>query len=164
MWEVPTSDIVWSGLVKDVTRIIEFVGWVYRFFFPFDLERFPQISSNISEFWIIETNEDLCSLESFHTHTFSANLCTKSGSGGPKIEQTKMLVTCQRFGDLFLFELVWQYSSVQIKYNKGRFKVTVTCSSNITLSLPLYTGSALKRGLNSCTLMLIYDCRPHFWL
>ena len=27
-----------------------------------------------------------------------------------KIQQTKMLVTCQRFGDLFLFGLVWQYT------------------------------------------------------
>ena len=44
-----------------------------------------------------------------------------------KIQQTKMLVTCQRFGDLFLFGLVWQYSSVQTKYNKGRFKVMATC-------------------------------------
>ena len=44
----------------------------------------------------------------------------------PKIQQTKMLVTCQRFGDLFLFGLVWQYSSVQTKYNKGRFKVMAT--------------------------------------
>ena len=43
-----------------------------------------------------------------------------------KIQQTKMLVTCQRFGDLFLFGLVWQYSSVQTKYNKGRFKVMAT--------------------------------------
>ena len=40
-----------------------------------------------------------------------------------KIQQTKMLVMCQRFGDLFLFGLVWRYSSVQTKYNKGRFKV-----------------------------------------
>ena len=32
-----------------------------------------------------------------------------------KLQQTKILVTCQRFGDLFLFELVWQYSSVQTK-------------------------------------------------
>ena len=32
----------------------------------------------------------------------------ESGSEGcPKMQQTKMLVTCQRFGDLFLFELVW---------------------------------------------------------
>ena len=29
-----------------------------------------------------------------------------------KIQQTKMLVTCQRFCDLFLFALVWQYSKV----------------------------------------------------
>ena len=29
----------------------------------------------------------------------------------PKIKQTKMLVTCQRFGDLFLFGLIWQYFS-----------------------------------------------------
>ena len=36
-----------------------------------------------------------------------------------------MLVTCQRFGDLFLFGLVWQYSSVQTKYNKGRFKAKI---------------------------------------
>ena len=40
-----------------------------------------------------------------------------------KIQQTKMLVTCQRVGDLFLFGLVWQYSLVQTKYNKGRFRV-----------------------------------------
>ena len=39
----------------------------------------------------------------------------------PKIQQTKMLVTCQNFGDLFLFGLVWQYYSVQ--YNNCRFKV-----------------------------------------
>ena len=44
----------------------------------------------------------------------------------PKIQQTKMLVMRQRFGDLFLFELVWQYSSVQTKYNKGWFKVMAT--------------------------------------
>ena len=50
------------------------------------------------------------------------------GQGGAlaKIQQTKMLVTCQGFGDLFLFGLVWQYSSVQTKYNKGRFKVMAT--------------------------------------
>ena len=44
----------------------------------------------------------------------------------PKIQQTKMLVTCQRFGDLFLVGLVWQYFSLQTKYNKGRFKVMAT--------------------------------------
>ena len=43
-----------------------------------------------------------------------------------KIQQTKMLVTCQRFGDLFLFGLGLQYSSVQTKYDKSRFKVMAT--------------------------------------
>jgi hypothetical protein len=37
-----------------------------------------------------------------------------------------MLVTCQRFGDLFLFGLVWQFSSNHKTYNKGRFKVIAT--------------------------------------
>ena len=45
---------------------------------------------------------------------------------GPKIQQTKMLVMCQRFGDLLSSFLFGQYSSVQTKYNKGRFKVTAT--------------------------------------
>ena len=40
--------------------------------------------------------------------------------------KTKMLVTCQRFGDSFLFGLVWQYSSDHKTYNKGRFKVIAT--------------------------------------
>ena len=54
----------------------------------------------------------------------------------PKIQQTKMLVTCQRSGDLIFLGLVWQYSTNQNQYNKGRFKVMLlTCSSNITLSL-----------------------------
>ena len=81
----------------------------------------------------------------------------------PKIQQTKMLVMYQRFVDLFLFGLVWQYSSVQTKYDKGRFKVRATCSSNITLSLPSYTGSALKRGVKFCNgyLSLLYFCLQH---
>ena len=37
-----------------------------------------------------------------------------------------MLVGCQRFGDLFLFGLIWQYSSDHKTYNKGRFKVIAT--------------------------------------
>ena len=45
---------------------------------------------------------------------------------GSKIQQTKMLVTCQRFGDLFLFGLIWQYSSNHKTYNKGWFKVLAT--------------------------------------
>ena len=40
----------------------------------------------------------------------------------PKIQQTKIFVTCQRFGDLFSFGLVWQYSTNQNQHDKGRFK------------------------------------------
>ena len=43
-----------------------------------------------------------------------------------KIQQTKMLVMWQKFGDLFLFGLVWKYPSVQTKYSKGTFKVMAT--------------------------------------
>jgi hypothetical protein len=49
-----------------------------------------------------------------------------AGLLGPKIQQTKMLVTCQRFGVLVVFGLVWQYSSIQTSYNKGRLKVMAT--------------------------------------
>ena len=58
-----------------------------------------------------------------------------------------MLVTCQRFGDLFLFGLVWQYSLVQTKYNKDRFKVMASYFSSYIHS---YIGSAMKRELNFC--------------
>ena len=43
-----------------------------------------------------------------------------------EIQRTMTLVMCQRFGDLFLFGLIWQYSTNQKQYNKGRFKVMAT--------------------------------------
>ena len=50
---------------------------------------------------------------------------------GSKIQQTKMLVTCQRFGDWFLFGLVWPYSSNQKNIMKvGSKSLLLTCSSN----------------------------------
>ena len=49
----------------------------------------------------------------------------------PKIQQTKMLVTCQRFGDWFLFALVGPYSSNQKNIMKvGSKSLLLTCSSN----------------------------------
>ena len=64
------------------------------------------------------------------------------------------------FKGFVIFGLAWQFSSVQSKYDKGRFKVTwlLTCSSNITLSLASYAGSALKRELDFCNdyLSLLY--------
>ena len=79
-----------------------------------------------------------------------------------KIQQTKMLVTCQRFGELFLFGLVWQYSSIQKnKIKVGSKSWILTCSCHIILSLPFYTYPASKRELNFCNgyLSLLY-----FWL
>jgi hypothetical protein len=43
-----------------------------------------------------------------------------------KILQSKILVTCQKVWWLFLFGLVWQYSTNQRQYNIGRFKVMAT--------------------------------------
>ena len=60
-----------------------------------------------------------------------------------KIQQTKILVACQRFGDLFLFVLV---SILQIRTNiikVGAQSWPLTCSCNTTLSLLSYTVSAL---------------------
>ena len=42
-----------------------------------------------------------------------------SASRVQKIQQNKMLATSQKFANLFLFGLGWQYSSVQTKYDKG---------------------------------------------
>ena len=75
-----------------------------------------------------------------------------------------MLVTCQSFGDWFLFGLVWQYSSIQKNIIKvGSKPWILTCSCLITLSLPFYTEPDSKRELNFCNgyLSLLYFClRP----
>ena len=57
-----------------------------------------------------------------------------------------MPVMCQRFSDLFLFG--WCGSILQFRQNSW----VLTCSYDIALSLPSYTGSALKRQreLNFC--------------
>ena len=63
----------------------------------------------------------------------------------PKIQQTKMLVTCQRFGDWFLFGLVWQYSLIQKNIIKVGAKLwMLTCSYHITLSLPFYAKTSTE--------------------
>ena len=72
-----------------------------------------------------------------------------------------MLVTCQRFGDWFLFGLVWQYSSIQKNIIKvGAKSWMFTCSCHITLSLPFYTDPDSKRELNFFNgyLSLLYFC------
>ena len=84
-----------------------------------------------------------------------------------KRQQTKMLVTYYMFGDLFLVGLV-SCSILQFRQNiikAGSKSWLLTCSSNITFSLPSYTGSALKRGLNFCNsyLSLLYFCLSIFF-
>ena len=69
--------------------------------------------------------------------------------------RVKSLVIC--------FYLGWSGSILQIGTNikkVGSKSRLLTCSSNITLSLPSYTGSALKRELNFCNgyLSLLYFC------
>ena len=90
-----------------------------------------------------------------------ARLHTGRNSGGQRT-QTKMLVRCQRFGDWFLFGLVWQYSLIQKNIIKvGAKSWMLTCSYHMTLSLPFYTDPDSKRELNFCNgyLSLLY-----FWL
>ena len=59
----------------------------------------------------------------------------------------------------------WFGSILQIRTKVGSKSWLITCSSNITLSLPSYTGSALKRELNFCNsyLSLLYFCLSIFF-
>ena len=58
-------------------------------------------------------------------------LTTMTEEVNTKIQQTKMLVTCQRFGDWILFGLVWPYSSIQKNIMKvGSKSLLLACSSN----------------------------------
>ena len=64
------------------------------------------------------------------------------------------------------FYLGWSGSILQFRQNiikVGSKSWLLTCSSNITLSLPSYAGSALKRELNFCNgyLSLLYFCVYH---
>ena len=66
-------------------------------------------------------------------------------------------------GLVICFYLVWSGSILQFRQNIikiGSKSWLLTCSSNITLSLPSYTGSVLKKELNFCNgyLSLLY-----FW-
>ena len=60
------------------------------------------------------------------TYLIRKNLTNHHASSKQKILQTKMLVTCQRFADMFLSGLVWQYSTNKNQYDKYRFKVLAT--------------------------------------
>ena len=66
-------------------------------------------------------------------------------------------------GLVICFYLGWSGSTLPIRNNIIKVSSKswlLTCNSNITLSLPSYTGSALKRELNFCNsyLSLLYFC------
>jgi hypothetical protein len=68
-------------------------------------------------------------------------------------------------GLVICFYLDWSGSILEFGQNiikLGSKSWLLTCSSNITLSLPSYTGSALKRELNFCNgyLSLLYFAEP----
>ena len=84
------------------------------------------------------------------------NVCMQKYSRLRCLLRVKGLVIC--------FYLGWSGSILQFRQNiikVGSKSWLLTCSSNITLSLPSYTGSALKRELNFCNgyLSLLY-----FWV
>ena len=53
-------------------------------------------------------------------------LCSNITILGQKYSRLRCLLRVKGLVICFLFGLVWQYSSVQTKYNKGRFKVMAT--------------------------------------
>ena len=72
---------------------------------------------------IVNSNE---TCEALTKYSNIAHACLRS-----KIQQTEMLVTCQRFGDWFLFGPVWPYYSNQKNIMKvGSKSLLLTCSSN----------------------------------
>ena len=84
---------------------------------------------------------------------------------GQKYSRLRCLLRVK--GLVICFHLVWSGSilqfrqnvikitSVTIKRTLGSKSWLLTCSSNITLSLPLYTGSALKRELKKLMAILL---------
>ena len=87
-----------------------------------------------------------------------------------KFRQKYSRLTCLLHvkGLVVCFYLGWSGSILQFRQNiikVGSKLWLLTCSSNITLSLPSYTGSALKRELNFVTAILVccilgYQCLP----
>ena len=74
-----------------------------------------------------------------------------------KIQLTKMLVTCHRFGDLFLFGLVWQYFQFRQNVIKvGSKSWLPTYSSNIPYKSPIL-GKLLN--LISLAKIILFESR-----
>ena len=90
------------------------------------------------------------------------NLLAIPDASFQKYSRLRCLLRVQ--GLVICFYLGWSGTILQFRQNiitVGSKSWLLTCSSNIILSLPSYTGSALKRELNFCNsyLSLLY-----FWL
>ena len=67
-----------------------------------------------------------------------------------------MLITCQRFGDRFLFGLVWPYSSNQKNIMKvGSKSLLLTCSSNKLWAYLYYVFLIRRESLIFITAILV---------
>ena len=80
---------------------------------------------------------------------------------GQKYSRLRCLLRVK--GLVICFYLGWSGRILQFRQKiikVGSKSWLLTCSSNITLSLPSYTGSALKRKLNYCN---IYLSLLYFW-
>ena len=73
-----------------------------------------------------------------------------------------MLVTCQRFGDLFLFGMVCQYSTNQNQYNIGRLKVMATYLQQYYNFEPTFIHCFCFVERAEFSLSLLYFC-PRDW-
>ena len=90
-----------------------------------------------------------------------ASWLTKIKSYTQKYSRLRCLLRVK--GLVICFYLGWSVSILQFRQNIIKVDSKswlLTCSSNITLSLPSYNGSALKRELNFCNgyLNLLYFC------
>jgi hypothetical protein len=130
-----------------------FIRWIYEIC---QLEKTLRMS-DINEFGSVG---NFSSSQFLHYCDLNFGVCKSWNTKyKTKIQQTKMLVTCL----VICFYLGWSGSILQFRQNiikVGSNSWLLTCSSNKTLSLPSYTGSALKRELNFCNghLSLLY-----FW-
>ena len=95
-------------------------------------------------------------LRPINRHLLHSTRSKGNHMGGPKIQQTKMLVMCLRFGDLFLF--FWSGSILQFRQNIIKVSSKswlLTYSSNINF---IHWLCFEERELNFCNsyLSLLY--------
>ena len=119
-WTSPLCNQFLSGQAGNHWHLVGDYCYCYRHFPRWQLD--PSDSAS-------EANQDCCRLINrsimSNCSSFPKQVSKHSHQHHPS-KRTTTLTTCQMFGDLFLFGLVWQYFSIQTRYNKGRFKDMAT--------------------------------------